>query len=167
MIFHITTDEVRGGRRGLIGPNRQFGTGSIYHPWVYPFIIGTFLPLPFWLWQQRYPRSWVRWVSTPLVLISMSIIPPAVGINYSSWFLVGFVFQYLIRKRNFAWWSKFNYVTSAAIDSGTAFSVLCIFFALQFPKGGKIAMNWWGNNVFKKSAWRLVKYRRLLLLTYC
>jgi hypothetical protein len=48
----------------------------------------------------------------------VSYIPPATGINYSSWFAVGFVFQYLIRRRNFAWWSKFNYITSAAMDSG-------------------------------------------------
>jgi len=137
---------------GLIGPSRQFGTGTIYHPQVYAFVIGTFLPLPFWLWRQRYPRSWVRWVSTPLILDGMSFIPPATGINCSSWILVGFMFQYLIRKRNFAWWSKFNYVTSAAMDSGTVISVFFIFFTLQFPKGGTIAVNWWGNNVFTKTA---------------
>ena len=149
----------------MIGPSRQFGTGSIYHPQVYAFIIGTFLPLPFWLWKRRYPQSWVRWVSTPLILLSMSYIPPAMGINISSWFLVGFVFQYLIQKHNFAWWSKFNYVTSAAMDSGTAVSILLIFFTLQFPKGGSIAVNWWGNNVFTKSALFLVIHGRLL--TYC
>ena len=80
----------------------------------------------------------------------MSAIPPATGINYSAWFATGFVFQYLVRKRNFAWWSKFNYVTSAALDSGACFvrrvhlipcscdltpgtvlSALFIFFTLQ------------------------------------
>ena len=150
-LFSTITDETGWGRRGLIGPSRQFGTGTIYHPHVYAFIIGAFIPLPFWLWRQRYPRSWVRWVSTPLILLGMFSIPPATGINYSSCVLVGFIFQYLIRKRNFAWWSKFNYVTSAALDSGTMISVLFIFFTLQFPKGGTIAVNWWGNNVFMKS----------------
>ena len=151
-----TQSLTRRGRRGLVGPNRQFGLGSIYHPQVYALIIGTFLPFPFWFWQRRYPQSWVRWVSTPVILNGVSSIPPATGINYSSWFLVGFVFQYLIRKRNFAWWTKFNYVTSAAMDSGTVISLIFIFFTLQFPKGGKIAVNWWGNNVFMNSALRLV-----------
>ena len=64
----------------------------------------------------------MRWVSTPVILNGVSSIPPATGINYSSWFLVGFVF--LIRKRNFAWWSKFNYITSAVLDSGTSLSLL-------------------------------------------
>lgn len=110
--------ELTATHRGLIGPSRQFGKGSIYHPQLYAIIIGAFLPLPFWLWQRRYPNSWIKWVSTPVVLNGVSNIPPATGINYSSWFAVGFVFQYWIRKKNFAWWSKFNYVASSAMDSG-------------------------------------------------
>ena len=55
---------------------------------------------------------------TPIILNGVSYIPPAVGINFSSWFLVGFIFQYVIRKRNITWWSKFNYITSAALDTG-------------------------------------------------
>ena len=117
--------------RGLIGPSRQFGKGSLYHPQLYGLIAGALLPVPFWLWQRRYPKSWVKFINTPVLLTGVSYIPPATGINYSSWFLVGFVFQYLIRRRHFAWWSKFNYVTSAALDTGTVLSILFIFFTLQ------------------------------------
>ena len=106
--------------RGLIGPTRQFGTKSIYHPHLFAMVAGVFLPLPFWFWQRRYPNSWVKFVSTPVVLTGVSAMPPATGINYSSWFAIGFIFQYLIRKKNFAWWSKFNYVASAALDSGAS-----------------------------------------------
>ncbi|KAH8115273.1 OPT oligopeptide transporter [Phellopilus nigrolimitatus] len=152
---------------GLIGPNRQFGTSSIYHPQLYAMIIGAFLPVPFWLWQRRHPDSWIRYVSTPIVLNGVSFIPPATGINYSSWFFVGFIFQYLIRRRNFGWWSKFNYVTSAALDSGTVLSLITIFFTLQLcvdgspavPKGGGISVNWWGNTVYTRTA----DYNRLPL----
>ncbi|KII95597.1 hypothetical protein PLICRDRAFT_98128 [Plicaturopsis crispa FD-325 SS-3] len=136
---------------GLIGPSRQFGSGSLYHPELYAIIVGAFLPIPFWLWHRRYPNSWTKFINTPVVLNGVSFIPPATGINYSSWFAVGFIFQYFIRKRNFAWWSKFNYVTSAALDSGTVVSLVVIFFTLQFPKGG-FYVNWWGNNVFKETA---------------
>ena len=117
--------------RGLIGPTRQFGTGSIYHPHLYAIIAGVFIPMPAYFWQRRYPNSWTRYVSTPVIIAGLSAIPPATGINYSSWFLVGFIFQYLIRKRNFAWWSKFNYVLSSALDSGTVISIMIIFFMLQ------------------------------------
>ncbi|KAG1723121.1 OPT oligopeptide transporter protein-domain-containing protein [Suillus paluster] len=136
---------------GIIGPTRQFGKGALYYPELYAIVVGTFLPIPFWLWQRRYPNSWVKFVSTPVVLNGVSYIPPAAGINYSAWFAVGFVFQYLIRKRNFAWWSKFNYVTSAALDTGTVLSLIVIFFTLDFPKGG-LYINWWGNTVYTKTA---------------
>lgn len=137
---------------GLIGPGRQFGKGSIYHPHLYAMVIGIFLPIPFWFWQRRYPNSWIRYVSTPVILNGVSGIPPATGINYSSWFAVGFLFQYVIRKRNFRWWSKFNYITSAALDSGTVLSLIFIFFTLQFPRHGTISVNWWGNTVHKQTS---------------
>ena len=136
---------------GLIGPARQFGTDSIYHPQLYAIAIGAVLPLPFWLWQRRWPNKWNHFVNLPIVLNGIGLIPPATGINYSSWFLVGFIFQFLVRRRNFVWWSKFNYVLTAAFDCGTVLSVLFIFFTLQFPRGG-FFVNWWGNTVYLNSA---------------
>ncbi|KAI0027591.1 OPT oligopeptide transporter protein-domain-containing protein, partial [Vararia minispora EC-137] len=136
---------------GLIGPSRQFGKGSIYQPQLYAIVIGALLPIPFWLWQRRRPHSWIKYVSTPIVLNGVSFIPPSVGINFSSWFAVGFLFQYVVRKRHFAWWSKFNYITSAALDTGTVIALILIFFTLQFPRGG-LAINWWGNTVFMNTA---------------
>ena len=137
-------------RRGLIGPSRQFGTGALYHPQVFGLLVGALLPIPFWLWQRRYPSSWVKFIITPILLNGVGYIPPATGINYSSWFLVGFIFQYVVRKRNFPWWSKFNYVTSAAMDTGeclchmpmegvvpmwnavgTVLSLIVVFFTLE------------------------------------
>jgi OPT family oligopeptide transporter len=103
---------------GLIGPSRQFGPGKLYHPQLYALIVGAVLPIPLWLLERRYPKSIARFINTPIILNGMQFIPPATGINYSSWFVVGFVFQFLIRRRNFPWWSKFNYVLSAALDSG-------------------------------------------------
>lgn len=79
--------------RGVIGPTRQFGAHALYKPELYAIVIGAFLPLPFWLWQRRYPRTWLSNVSTPVLLNGPCYIPPALGINYSSWFVVAFVFR--------------------------------------------------------------------------
>jgi hypothetical protein len=151
---------------------------------MYAIIVGALLPLPFWLMQRRWPNSWAKFVSTPVVLVGVSFIPPSTGINYSSWFAVGFVFQFIIRKRNFQWWSKYNYVTGSALDCGTScfcmkegtriltvpglgdrigtiLSVLTIFYTLQLPKGG-LNINWWGNTVFMNS---LFFFSSLLFLT--
>ena len=51
------------------------------------------------------------------------------------------------------------------MDSGTVISLIFIFFTLQFPKGGRIEVNWWGNDVFMNSALCLVQ-RVSCLLTF-
>ncbi|GAW07269.1 oligopeptide transporter [Lentinula edodes] len=87
----------------------------------------------------------------PVIFNGTQLLPPATGINYVPWAIVGFIFQYLIRRRNFPWWTKYNYVLSAALDSGLAISVIIIYFALQYPRNGTIGKNtilsWWGNTV--------------------
>ena len=60
-----------------------------------------------------------------------------------------FIFNYVIRRRHFAWWSKYTYVLSAGLDCGVAISTLIIFFCLQYPLNNTIGLNtiqaWWGN----------------------
>jgi OPT family small oligopeptide transporter len=132
---------------GVIGPRRLFGDRGLYAPLYWAMLIGLALPVPFWLLARKYPKSWVKYVSVPIILNATVYIPPASGIVYVSWFVVAFVFQYLIRKYNFRWWSKYNFVTSAALDSGTIFATIFIFLFLQLPKDGRITLNWWGNTV--------------------
>ena len=78
----------------------------------------------------------------------VGLIPPATALNYIPWAMVGFVFQYMVRRRRFSFWAKYNCtfvpcdiprvanadpwacedVLSAALDAGTAISVVLIFF---------------------------------------
>ncbi len=136
---------------GAIGPARMFGNDSIYRPMYWAMLVGALIPIPFWLAARRYPRSWIRYISWPVIFAGVSFIPPASGINYSSWFAVGFIFQYLVRKYNFRWWSKYNFVLAAAMDSGTIISTIVVFFALALPKNGSLTINWWGNEVVAKT----------------
>jgi hypothetical protein len=94
--------------------------------------------------------SSARSFSIPVVLAGTSWIPPATAVNYIPWALIGFIFNYGIRKRHFNWWAKYNCeyhlwftlptvpfiigllfadVLSAALDSGTAIGTLMVFFA--------------------------------------
>lgn len=56
---------------------------------------------------QRYPII-VHPFSVPVVLAGTSAIPPATAVNYIPWALMGFIFNYVIRKRYFNWWAKYN-----------------------------------------------------------
>ncbi|KAL5513349.1 hypothetical protein ACEPAH_3748 [Sanghuangporus vaninii] len=91
----------------------------------------------------------------PVIFSGTGAIPPATAVNYVPWTIVGFIFQYVIRRRHFSWWTKYNYVLSAALDSGVAISVILIFFCLEYPLNGQIGINtiqtWWGNTVFTKT----------------
>ncbi|RXW17009.1 hypothetical protein EST38_g8852 [Candolleomyces aberdarensis] len=100
-------------------------------------------------------QSWM-FDNIPVILAGTGLIPPANAVNYVTWGITGFIFQYVIRRRKFEWWSKYNYVLSAALDSGVAISVIVIFFCLQYPQNGTIGLEtiqaWWGNTVFINTA---------------
>ncbi|KAK7065013.1 sexual differentiation process protein isp4 [Favolaschia claudopus] len=117
---------------------------------VFFFLIGTVTPVIAWSLNKKYPNSFLKYVN-PVIFNGTGLIPPATAINYVPWAAVGFIFQYVIRRRHFSWWTKYNYVLSAALDSGVAVSILVIFFALQFPKNGTIGLTniqaWWGNTI--------------------
>ena len=45
------------------------------------------------------------------------------------------------------WWSRYNYILSAALDSGVAVGSIVIFFCLQYPNNGGFNLIWWGNSI--------------------
>ncbi|KAI4864147.1 small oligopeptide transporter [Hypoxylon rubiginosum] len=136
---------------GLVGPSRLYSVGQIYSRLLHFFWIGLILPpMTYYLWK-RTGSEFVRKVNWPLIFVGTYNVPPATGINYSSWYIVNLIFNKIIYKRFYAWWTKYNYVLAAALDTGLAFSGIVIFFAvtygpnLQFP-------DWWGNTVWQNTA---------------
>ncbi|KZT18817.1 small oligopeptide transporter [Neolentinus lepideus HHB14362 ss-1] len=141
---------------GVIGPALQFSKGQIYYALTWFFLIGAVAPVVPWAITRKYPNSFWKYVNLPVIFTGTGLIPPASAVNYVPWAIVGFIFQYVIRRRHFAWWTKYNYVLSAALDSGVAISVVVIFFCLQYPKNGTIGatnlLTWWGNTVYTNTA---------------
>ncbi|KAI5994878.1 OPT oligopeptide transporter protein-domain-containing protein [Pisolithus marmoratus] len=141
---------------GVIGPQRQFSSGQVYHGLVYFFLVGALCPLAAWIVSRKWPNSFIRYVNFPIIFSGTGSIPPASAVNYVPWTVVAFVFNYVIRRRHFSWWTKYNYVLAAALDSGLAVSIVLVFFILQYPANGTIGINniqkWWGNTVFLDTA---------------
>ncbi|KAI1488116.1 OPT oligopeptide transporter protein-domain-containing protein [Biscogniauxia mediterranea] len=130
---------------GLIGPSRVFSPGQIYSGLLVFFVIGAVTPVAIYYAVRRYPKSPLRFLMAPLIFGGAASIPPATPLNYLSWGIVGFAFQYLVKKRHFRWWSRLNYLTSAGLDLGLALGTLVIFFA--FTLNEIEAPQWWGNRV--------------------
>jgi len=135
---------------GVVGPQRQFSSGQIYHSLVYFFLVGAIAPVLTWVIGKKYPIV-PKYVNFPLIFSGTGLLPPASGTNFSSWAIVGFIFQYVIRRRHTRWWMRYNYVLSASLDGGVAVGIVVIFFCLQFPLKGTIGAHsiatWWGNTV--------------------
>lgn len=95
----------------------------------------------------------------------MSLVPPATGVSFSSWWVINMIFNGVLRQRKPAWWSKYSeslsfvfrqllsavtdYVLSAALDCGVAVATVIIFFCITLPAG---SFNWWGNIVYTQTA---------------
>lgn len=50
----------------------------------------------------------------------IGLIPPATAVNYVPWIITGWFFQSFMRRRHFSWWTRYNYILSAALDCGVA-----------------------------------------------
>ncbi|KAG0369042.1 hypothetical protein BGZ54_000550 [Gamsiella multidivaricata] len=131
---------------GAIGPARMFGSqdGALYAPVQWGFVVGAVLPLIFWLLSKQFRQvTWLKFVHWPVLFAATANMPPGLPYMYSNGLFVGFIFSFLLRRYQYNWWSRYNYLTSAALDTGLAISGLVIFFAFQ-SWGGEMPY-WWGN----------------------
>ncbi|TFK31608.1 small oligopeptide transporter [Crucibulum laeve] len=131
------------------------------------FIIGAACPVILWLITRRYPNTILNYLNFPLIFSGVGQIPPATAINYVPWAIIGFLFQFVIRRKHFSYWAKYNYVLSAALDAGTAVGLILVFFCLQYPLEGNIGRSttqkWWGNQVYKNTLdWNNTSLKQLL-----
>lgn len=134
---------------GVVGPAEFFGPNAMYRRLVWFFLVGAILPVPVWLYSRHKKHSLLRKVNFPVIFGTMGWIPPATGLNFSVWAVVCFVFNYLIRRRAGAWWSKYTMTLSAALDSGLAFGIVVVFFGFVYP-GVVKGFSWWGTEVYKQ-----------------
>lgn len=139
---------------GLVGPGRNFAAGEQYAYVNIMFLVGAVVPIPTWFLAKRFPNSWFRLVNWPLIFTSTAMMPPATGINFSSWFLTGWFFQYFLRRNYFEFWAHSNYILSAAFSAGSAVAAIIITACLELPTSNNLQNNvfngdnmWWGNNI--------------------
>ncbi|KAG0240841.1 hypothetical protein BGW41_006596 [Actinomortierella wolfii] len=131
---------------GAIAPARVFGNkdGALYSPTQWGFLFGALIPIPFWLLAKKFPNvKWLQLVHWPVLLAATSNMPPALPYFYTNGLFWGFIFAFLLRRYRYNWWARYNYLTSAALDTGVAIAGLVIFFCLTLP--GVEMPYWWGN----------------------
>ena len=60
------------------------------------------------LLQKKFHNAILKYINWPIIFSGTGLIPPATPLNYVSWAIVGFIFNYVIRRRHFSWWTKYN-----------------------------------------------------------
>ncbi|KAK9463067.1 OPT oligopeptide transporter protein-domain-containing protein [Lipomyces oligophaga] len=130
---------------GVIGPARTFNHMYPILPWC--FLIGALIILPFYFGRRFFPRIFTPVVHPILVIYGMNIWAPYNLSYYTPGLYLSFTFMYYIKRRYVGWWEKYNYVLSAGLGAGCAFSLIIIFFAVQYKY---VDLSWWGTNVLNE-----------------
>ncbi|PVV05349.1 hypothetical protein BB560_000128 [Smittium megazygosporum] len=129
---------------GLIGPQRMFGPNSMYNILLWGLLVGAMLPFVPWILSKIFKNNIaIRYINIPIILTACSVLPPAYTSEFTSWFILAFIFNFLIYKYRRRWWLKYNYIFSASLITGTALSAVFLFYVFQI-RG--ISIDWWGNN---------------------
>jgi hypothetical protein len=128
---------------GCHWPSADVRCRLIYAQFQWYWLLGALLPLLFYVLIRLFPRSPIRMLNAPVMLGAMAWLPPATPLSFSTWVMFGLLFNYWIHRRWGGWWHTYNYVTSAALDSGLIISTIVIFFAISMSNA--TIPQWWGN----------------------
>ncbi|GMM37772.1 Opt2 protein [Saccharomycopsis crataegensis] len=126
---------------GVIGPKRVFN--QLYPILQWCFLIGALLAVVCIVIKKKF-KTYCKKFQPVVIIGGMLNFAPYNLTYYLPGFYFGYVFNHYIKKRYSAWWGKYNYILSSALDAGVAFSAIIIFFAVQYHE---VDINWWGNNV--------------------
>ncbi|KAI8819428.1 OPT oligopeptide transporter protein-domain-containing protein [Fimicolochytrium jonesii] len=112
---------------GAIAPKRFFSGPLAHAYWAFP--LGMILPfLPYWA-NKRWPSKF--WVYMNFPVISMSYGTWGAGLqNNYFWMTIitGYIFQFYLYRNKYEWWSKYNYILGAGLDTGNAIATVVIAF---------------------------------------
>ncbi|KAF2010984.1 OPT family small oligopeptide transporter [Aaosphaeria arxii CBS 175.79] len=133
---------------GAVGPRRFFASGALYQPLLWFFLVGAVLPVIVYFARRRFffGSRWLSKVHIPVFLGGLNYIPPASGMNYASWAIVGLVAGLWVKRRQREWWTRYNFILSSALDCSVAICGIVIFFAI-FYTGAAAKFSWWGTTV--------------------
>lgn len=129
---------------GILGPRRIFGPNGLYPILSYCFLIGVFIPIPFYLIKIWQPHWGVSRGAHPLVMLAgmLNYAPYSIAFQTGG-FWISVVTHRIVRRRFKILWDNYNYILSCGLDSGMAIAAILIFFTLQYQG---IELGWWGNN---------------------
>ncbi|TPX75856.1 hypothetical protein CcCBS67573_g02877 [Chytriomyces confervae] len=130
---------------GTLAP-KLLAAGGTYEWLSYAFIVGIFIPIPFWLGHKYFPKVGFNYVNTAILSWFFCYFTVGVNSGWLSRIILGFVFQLYLRKYKSAWFNKYTYILAAGLSAGTQLSVFVMSFAFQGAGGVTIDFPFWALN---------------------
>jgi OPT oligopeptide transporter protein len=93
---------------GVIGPRRLLSHGQLYYGLVFFFLAGILAPLFQWILHKKFRIGSLKYINFPVAFGNTAYMLPATPLNYMLFVFVCFIFNYIIRRRHFDWWAKYN-----------------------------------------------------------
>ncbi|KAI3404173.2 hypothetical protein KGF56_003073 [Candida oxycetoniae] len=135
---------------GVIGPKKVFN--GLYPILQWCFLIGFLMAIPCIIIKKYGPKKYTKFFQPTLVVGGFLFYAPYNLSFYTGGLYMSILFMWYLKNRYLAWWQKYNFVLSGAMDAGVAFSAIMIFFAVQYKEKN---IDWWGNSV----VWRGIEGR--------
>ncbi|CAN3375439.1 hypothetical protein DIURU_002367 [Diutina rugosa] len=126
---------------GVIGPQKSF---KLYPIFKWCFLIGACVGALCLAFKLYGPRRITRKFQPTVLLMGMMIWAPYNLSYYTMGLYFSLIFMGYIRSRMNAWWAKYNYILSAGLTAGVAFSSIIIYFAVYYHDK---SIDWWGSEV--------------------
>ncbi|KAI9452352.1 OPT oligopeptide transporter protein-domain-containing protein [Lactarius psammicola] len=127
--------------------NELFAHGKRYQWVAWGYVIGFFVPIPFWLIHRFYPKLRADYLYTPIIAYYMGCLCAGINSSVTSYLVAAGVSQWYLRTRHPKWFAKYNYILAAALDGGTQVMVFILSFAVQGAAGtSHLFPQWWGAN---------------------
>lgn len=98
----------------------MYSAGARYQ-WVsLSFVLGLFIPVPFWLIHKVAPKLRVDYWNTAIITSAMAILDHGTHSALLLHYATGFFSQLYLRRYRTNWFIKYNYILSAGMDGGAA-----------------------------------------------
>ena len=91
---------------GTLGSKKMYGSGAIYNPLLWCFIIGAFMPIPFYYFRKK--SKFLQYFHAPVFFTGGLIWAPYNLSHAWAGVPLAFAFNYYIKRNFLAWWSKYN-----------------------------------------------------------
>ncbi|KAK5707027.1 hypothetical protein LTR17_021063 [Elasticomyces elasticus] len=126
--------------------DKLFSVGARYEWVTLSFLFGFVIPLPFWLAHRYTGWKVFSYLNLSIILWYMGNLFVGVNSSMTSFFIVGFIAQFWLRKYRPQFFVKYNYLVSAALDGGTQVLVFILTFAVAGGSGKEVPFPTWAGN---------------------